>query len=141
MKLARSAALIAILTQPAFACEGLAVSGGWVRAAPPGVMMMAAYAQFKNNGSAPLIVESVSSDSFGLSEMHETQVIDGQSRMREIAPLTLAPGAAVDFVPGGKHLMLMRQQKDLAPGDSVGFRFHCTDGKTLDTAFPVRVPE
>ncbi len=91
----------------------------WVREAPPGVPMMAAYGVIRNTGSREIPVRSFSSPEFGGVELHETVVVDGQARMREVAPLVLQPGQSITLEPGGKHLMLMRPQGALKDGDHV----------------------
>lgn len=74
----------------------------------PGRSMSAGYLILRNDSDEPTRVTSVSSPQFGSVEIHETQIDDGVSRMRELPEVLVAPGAEVRFERGGKHLMLMR---------------------------------
>jgi len=51
--------------------------------------------------------------------MHETVEANGQSRMRALTAVTLAPGAAIAFTPGGRHIMLHGLAHPLQVGERV----------------------
>src|ERR1044072_3823185 len=85
----------------------LGVFDAWIRAAPPGVTMMAGYATLKNSGDAPISVLTVQSDAFRQSSIHQTVIEHGVAKMRETPRIDLAPGATVKLKPGGAHLMLV----------------------------------
>ena len=86
--------------------EPLLISKAWVRAMPPGRKMTAAYMQLQNQGSNIVTIEGVSTVAADAS-LHETTTVDGQSRMRSISSLRIAPGESVVLEPGGRHIMLM----------------------------------
>jgi hypothetical protein len=51
-------------------------------------------------------------------ELHATRVEDGVVRMRPLeGGIAIAAGGMVELRPGGLHLMLMGQTRDLNPGD------------------------
>lgn len=125
-----------LLAAPLTACgNDLNARDGWVREAPPGAMMMAAYLTLENKGADGCTVRKVSSPDFGSVEVHETRLIDGQMRMREVE-LVLAPQTQVSLKPGGMHLMLMEPRRALKTGDRVPFTFDC-GGRLIETALPV----
>jgi copper(I)-binding protein len=66
--------------------------------------------------------------------MHETILEDGVSRMRSLDTVEVAPGATVDFTPGGKHLMLMGIGPETGPGASVDIEITYDDGLMLVSA-------
>lgn len=109
----------------------------WVRAAPPGMAMLAGYVALSNRGEAPIRLVAAASDDFAAAEIHRTEIIDGVSRMRPVAALEIAPGATTRLEPGGAHLMLMRPSRALAEGDSVSITLRFEDGATLAVDFPV----
>ena len=52
--------------------------------------------------------------------LHETTLVDGVSRMREVERLPVAAGKSVELKPGGLHLMLMDGTGSLQEGKRVG---------------------
>jgi hypothetical protein len=92
-----------------------------VRPPMPGMQMTAGYLTLRNNSDDEITIDRVTSPQFGRVEMHETLIEDGVSRMQALPAVVLAPGAQVEFEPGGKHLMLMRPGDDLT---AVTLTFH-----------------
>lgn len=104
----------------------LEIQQAWVREGPPNARMLAAYATFSNGTDAQIAITGFSSSSFELVELHQTQIIDGVSRMRQQSSLVLPPGAEIRLEPGGLHLMLMRPT---APVDgAVTIQFETAQG-------------
>jgi len=134
------AALALLAAHSAQACPGLAVEDAWIRAAPPGAMMTAAYAKLRNDGRQLLRIDGAFSADFAGAELHRTVVENGISRMLHGEPLELAPGARGALEPGGWHLMLMRPTRPLNAGDRVPLALKC--GKqAAEFTFTVRAPE
>lgn len=74
----------------------------------PGMQMTAAYLTLANNTTQAITITRVTSPEFEIVEMHESVIEDGMARMYRLGDLTILPGKSVQFVPGAKHLMLMR---------------------------------
>lgn len=142
MTIVRRAALAAVLGlvgSVAMAAPGpLVVEAPWVRAAPPGAMMLAGYARLRNDGDVPLTLVGARSAAFGMAEIHRTVEIDGVARMREATPLTIAPGETLSMAPGGLHVMLMRPTAPVNEGQSLSIVLQLDDGSELAVDFPVR---
>ncbi len=120
-----TAVLLLSLPAAAAACSGLELADGWIREAPPGAPVMAAYARLRNTGAAPLTLSTLSSPEFGAVELHRTVVDDGVSHMLHGQVLQLPPDAGVALEPGGWHLMLFRPLRPLKAGDTVAIAFEC----------------
>ena len=105
----------------------------WIRGARPGSAVAAGYCSITNATTVSVtIVEFVGP---GRVEMHETETVDGVSRMRPLERLTVASGQTVHLAPGGKHLMLF----DFDPAvDQTTFTAILTDGSRLPVTFEVR---
>jgi periplasmic copper chaperone A len=116
----------------------LVVDSPWVRAAPPGAMMLAGYALLRNDGDAPVTLVGARSEAFGMTEIHRTVEIDGVARMREATPLTIAPGETLSMAPGGLHVMLMRPRAPLSEGQNLSIVLLLDDGSELAVDFPVQ---
>ncbi len=119
----------------------LGVFDAWIRAAPPGATMMAAYATLKNEGDAPLTVLTAQSDAFRMTSLHETIVNGDMAKMREIHRIVLAPGESLQMEPGGRHLMLMQPRRQVEIGEKVEIRFMLADGQRIETRFEVLAPD
>jgi len=117
------------------------VESAWVRAAPPGAMMLAGYMTLRNDGKAPVIFKSAQSDMFGMIELHRTTIVNGVSTMRAAGEQTIPAGSALRIEQGGLHLMLMQPRRELKVGDTVRLRLHFADGTALDVVAPVSAEE
>jgi copper(I)-binding protein len=117
------------------------VVGGWLRSPPMPMPMMAGFARIDNPCAAEAIVTGARSDAFASVELHETQLVDGVSRMREVAELPVAAGGEAVLRPGGLHLMLMRPVSPLAAGDVARVEFTLADGRSVGADFKVRVAD
>ena len=119
--------------------KGVHVESAWVRAAPPGAMMLAGYMTLRNDGRVPVVFKSAQSDAFGMVELHRTTIVNGVSTMRAAGEQTIPAGGSLRFEPGGLHLMLMQARHELKVGDKVRFRLHFADGTALDVDAVVSV--
>ncbi|MHB8447973.1 MAG: copper chaperone PCu(A)C [Rudaea sp.] len=122
----------------AAAAGHLVVADPRIRAAPPGAAMLAGYATLRNDGDAPVVVTGASSADFGAVSLHESVYENGVERMRPLADVTIAPGASVNFAPGGKHFMLMDGKRELKSGDTVKIHISTKSGPGADADFVVR---
>ena len=93
---------------PAPAASCVSVEDGWIRLPPAPRPMLAGFGRIRNDCRDTQAVVAGRSPRFGEVSLHETTVVDGVSRMRELERLPLAAGAEAVLQPGGLHLMLMR---------------------------------
>ena len=131
--------LIALITAPAFAQT--TVTQPWVRGTVAQQKATGAFMQITSTAGAKLI--SVSTPAAGVAEIHEMKMDGSTMQMRALpAGLDLPAGKAVDFKPGGYHLMLMDLKAPLKAGDTVALTLvvQAPDGKreTLLVKAPVR---
>ena len=133
----RFLALLLLLPLSASASDIL-VKDPWIRAAPPGARMLAAYAVFENTGGSPRTLTGASSERFGLVEIHRTVQVDGVARMREVDAVEIPAGGEAVLEPGGLHLMLMRPVSDVTEGETIAFELHFDQGETQRVDFVVR---
>lgn len=125
---------LALVSAPLFAADGPSVlaSRVWVRAAPPGVTVLAGYFTLENRTDAPLKLTGASSPDFGSVEMHETVERDGTASMQPVDAVTLPAHGKIEFLPDGYHLMLMQPKRDMGIGSMVTLRLTFSDGSELD---------
>lgn len=104
---------------------------GWVRLGPVAMPMMAGFGRIENPCPQPVAVVSASSPAFGDVSIHESRVVDGVNRMRELGELPVAAKSSATLAPGGLHLMLMRPAAPLKEGDKVAVIFKLKDGREV----------
>ncbi|HWS77187.1 MAG TPA: copper chaperone PCu(A)C [Thermomonas sp.] len=137
------AALLLLLCLPLSACArdcSPQVKDGWIRLVPGGMPMQAGFGRIDNRCPMPATIVSASSTAYGSIELHESKVVDGVSRMREVPELRIAPDGAAVLQPGGLHLMLMQPKTALKPGSRIAIEFTLKDGRKLLGEFEVRKP-
>lgn len=133
----RLAAVLLLATQAAGAA-GLRVDGAWVREAPPGAAMLAAYLVVHNDGGRPRTLVSVDSPRFDAVMLHRSRVVDGVARMEHVEGIRIPPGGRVALQPGGYHLMMPAPEPPPRVGERIPLRLHFQDGETLRVEAPVR---
>jgi copper(I)-binding protein len=121
-------------TRGTAADSNLVVAGAWIRQPPPGSDVASVYLSLENVGTRAVRLTGVECPLAGMAMMHETLESGGQSRMRALASVSLAPGASMAFSPGGKHIMLQGLAHALQVGERVplvllfagGIKLHVT---------------
>ncbi len=111
---------------------------GWVRLTPGPMRMAAGYARIRNDCAGEVVVIGAGSKAFGEVSLHETTMVQGVSRMREIERLPIAAGTTVELKPGGMHLMLMQPEVPLAEGAQLPLRISLEDGTRIDGLLQLR---
>lgn len=128
--------MLVVVTTASLACD-LKVESAWIREAPSTATALAGYAVLSNTGGKPLSVTSMQSAAFGRVELHETIIENGMAKMRAIDKLDIAPGAKVEFAPGGKHFMLIDPRSGLRSGDDVAIKIKDATGCETTVQFKV----
>jgi copper(I)-binding protein len=114
--------------------SNLVVAGAWIRQPPPGTDVASVYLSLENVGTKAVKLTGVECPRASMAMMHETLESHGQSHMRALASVSLAPGASMAFSPGGKHIMLHGLAHPLQVGERVplvllfsgGLKLHVT---------------
>ncbi len=115
----------------------LSLDNFWVRAMPPTQKMTAGYGTVTNTGSQPVTITGASADFAANTELHESVQVGDTVRMVAMEPRTLAPGDALQFAPGGAHLMLMGIQQMPAADSTVAICIELAGGTTACANAPV----
>jgi hypothetical protein len=133
-----AALLLGFVASSAAADSDLQVKDVWIQTAPPGVKVMAAYLEVKNNGKKQQTLTGVSSPAFGKIEIHRSVIHGNMAHMEHQKELPLPPGASVLLQQGGLHLMLMGVKKPLVTGDQVPMTFVFGNGAKISVSAIVR---
>lgn len=130
--------ILLLLAGTAGAQPTVFVEEPWVREAPPGTPVNAAYMVLRNDGEEDARIVSVDADGFRSAEMHETIEEDGNMGMRPLDGLTVPAGNSVSLEPGGRHLMLRDADQRVTEGDWVTVYLHLENGALIEVTAQVR---
>ncbi len=100
--------------------DNVAVENAWARATFALAKTGAVYLSIDNQSGHKLKLLSVSVDSTVASDaqLHETLMEEEVMQMREVTNgFEIASGSTLEFLPGGKHVMLMGLEKPLITGE------------------------
>lgn len=118
------AAILALTANAALAADtkvgSLEIKSPWARATPKGATVGGGYMTITNSGTAPDRLIGFSSPAAGKVEIHEMKMEGGVMKMRPLAKgVEIRPGQAVEFKPGGYHLMFMGLKHAFEKGKTV----------------------
>ena len=128
---ARSQERAAASAAAAPAC--LVLEQGWIRMPPAPRPMLAGFGRIANHCGQPQVVVAARSPRFGEVSLHQTRVVDGVSRMRELERLPIAAGGQALLQPGG----LLQPDSTLVEGERVPLVLVLEDGRELQAALVV----
>ena len=123
------------LAQPAAA---VTVEGAWARTTVPGQKGTGAFMKLTSKGDLKLV--GATSAAAGITEVHEMTMEGDVMRMRAIPALDLPAGKAVEFKPGGFHIMLLDLKMPLAKDTTVPVTLLFKDAKGATSKLELLVP-
>lgn len=98
----------------------LVIADAWCRPTPAQATAGALYMVVTSPEADRLVGVSVPDSVAASAEVHEVvPEAEGRMRMQATAAVDLPPGQAVEFRPGGYHVMLLDLRRPLAEGDTV----------------------
>jgi copper(I)-binding protein len=116
----------------------ITVTQPWSRATPKGATVGGGYLKITNTGTAPDRLVGGSTDAAKRFEVHEMSMDGGVMKMRALPNgVEIAPGATVEFKPGGYHVMFVDLAKPLAKGGTVKAQLIFEKAGKLDVEFTV----
>lgn len=117
----------------------LKIDHPWSRATPGGAKVGGGYLVIENTGSAADKLVAVSAPAIaGRTEMHEMATTNGVMTMRPLdGGVAIAPGAKVEFKPGGYHIMFMELKQPLKQDERVKGTLTFEKAGTVEVEFKV----
>lgn len=113
------------------------VERAWVRPTVPGQQGSGGYMQLTARETQRLV--GATSSVAGVTEIHAMKMDGNVMTMRPAGELELPAGKAVEFKPGGLHLMLMDLKRPLLAGSSVPLTLLLRDGRGVESRFETRL--
>ncbi len=138
------AALLLALAGPAVA-DGVQIEGAWVRAVPPVSPAVAAYFTLVNDTDKSLTLTGGKADFAGMGMLHSMHSdkagmggMGNMGSMHQLKSVTIKPGESTAFLPGQRHLMLMKLKSVPEAGQTVTICLTFRDHADVCAPFPVR---
>lgn len=122
---------LVLMASPAFAAGGLTVDGAWVRQAPPGMKMLAAYMTINNGGATERKLVAASGPDFGHIELHRSVITNGVAKMIPQKNMPVPAHGELRLAPGGYHLMLMKPKRTFELGEMLPLTLRFANGQTI----------
>lgn len=98
----------------------------------------AVYLTLTNQGEGDDVLLKVETDVAQAAELHETQIdAEGVMRMRPLDRLPLPAGEPVILEPGGKHIMLLDLEGEIAQGDTIQLTLNFEKAGPVTVEVPV----
>ena len=111
--------------------NALIIRDAWVREAPPGTAMLAAYLTIENPSDINRTLEFVVSKYFDHVMIHKSEIVDGVAKMLHQDKLSIPAHGKLELKPGNFHLMMPAPEKALHADDIVYFRLYFANGESL----------
>lgn len=131
-------ALLALLTTAAAHAQNVSVTAPWARATVPQQKATGMFMQLKSSQDMTLV--GARSDVAAHTEIHEMVMEGDVMKMREIKQVALPAGQAVDFKPGGLHVMFLDLKQPMQEGTSVPVTLTFKDAQGQEETTVVEVP-
>jgi periplasmic copper chaperone A len=97
----------------------LQIEKPWARATVPGAAVGGGYLLIRNTGAGADRLVAVTSPASARVEIHEMAMEKDVMRMREVKGVDVPAKGAVEFKPGGYHLMFIELKAQLKQGESI----------------------
>jgi copper(I)-binding protein len=94
------------------------ISNVWIREAPAVAKNNVAFLMLKNGDEKDTLL-GVETPVAKVAEMHDMSMGGGLMRMQRLPLIDLQPGQVIEFVPSGRHIMLINMTQALKVGDKV----------------------
>ena len=121
------------------ASPAISPAGAWARPTPPGATTGAVYVTLTNHGRSPDSLVSATTPAAARVVFHSMSMTGGVMRMTPItAAIPVAPNGAIQFSPGGSHVMLTGLKGPLKTGAHVRVVFTFAKAGPVSVDVPVR---
>ena len=133
-----SLALAVFLLATSALAQEVTVADSWARATVAGQKATGAFMTLTAKQTSRLV--AVSSPVAGITEIHEMKMDKDVMRMSAVQALELPAGKAVEFKPGGYHVMLMDLKQPLTDKSTIVMTLTFEDAKGQKSLMEVQVP-
>jgi copper(I)-binding protein len=110
------------------------VEKAWIRATAPLQTVSGAFMTLVNVSASDYALVSVSFSGASAVEIHETSMVDGRMRMREVDHIDIPANGSAELKPGSYHIMLIGLERAMKAGATEALTLTFSDGsqKTVE---------
>lgn len=144
LRAARCQTIAAALVMLGLSCLSRAMAAdvelkaGTIPAAPSSAKVLAGYMTLHNRTTQPIILTGASSAAFERIELHRSVRQGSMVRMEQLGRIEIPAQGALEFKPGGYHLMLIGPRQPMSPGQAVPVVLQFDNGKTISSQLMVQ---
>jgi copper(I)-binding protein len=114
------------------------VTDAWIKLAPPGAAVNAAYMKLRNQSLEEKVIVAVTADCCSQVMMHQTRREGDKVYMDHRDSLFIPAQGELHLTPGGLHLMLLGTKAPLGVGDNINIHFDFSDSTQYTISVPVK---
>jgi periplasmic copper chaperone A len=129
-------AVAGVATPPPMSRQ-VTIAGAWFRALPAR-LPAGGYFELRNTGRWPAKLTGAQSPACGMLMLHKSERRSGMETMSDVSAVDIPAGGALNFAPGGYHLMCMDPGPVMKPGASVAVTLKFSDGSITTVKFVVK---
>ena len=134
-------AIAALFLLGATGKSDLKITDAWVRPTPPGAPTAAVYALIENASAEPDRLLGVESDAAEAAELHTMSMEGGMMIMKPVEGGLVVPAhGALQFKPGGYHIMLIHPRHTIQPGQQVQVTLVFQQAGRVTLSVPAKQP-
>jgi periplasmic copper chaperone A len=110
--------------------SAMMVSDCWIRSMP-GDTPSGGYFKLMNMSDKSVDLDSISTNAFGMSMLHQTQSNGSTSKMVMVDKATVPANGTLAFAPGGYHVMFEQAKTPLKVGTAIPVTFRFSNGENI----------
>lgn len=114
------------------------VTNPWVKAAPPGLKMSAAYMDIKNDTKKDIYLKAVKTTIAEHPELHTHTEMNGVMKMRQVKNIVIKPSQTVSLKPKSFHIMLIQLTRNIKAGERIKLNLIFSNKKVITVLAPVK---
>lgn len=118
--------------------SGFEVRNAWIKLAPPGAAVNAAYMSLHNSTAEEKVIVAVTADCCTQVMMHQTRREGDKVYMDHRDSLYIPAQGELQLAPGGLHLMLLGAKAPLGLEDNINIHFDFSDSTQYTLSVPVK---
>ena len=129
--------LVVLLVACSSSAPSIGVAKQWARTSPMDTTVGVVYFTVTSPTADTLTGVKVDPSVAAMAQMHETVMDNGAMKMQEVASVDLPAGSAVEFKPGGYHIMLMQLAAPLKVGSAITLTLELKKAGAITVSVPV----
>ncbi len=121
-----------------FQIKAQVITNPWIKAAPPGLKMSAAYMDIKNDTNKEIYLKAVKTTIAEYPELHTHAEVNGVMKMRQVKKIVIKPAETVSLKPKSFHVMLIHLTRNIKVSEKIKLDLIFSNDKKITVLAPVK---